>query len=152
MRQIDAVLVVEDQKWTTFAIKDGLRECFVELKLSPEVTYITNFNEALATIRSDKEFDIILLDHRIPRVDQGDLEDRDFDAFCRTLDNVGYSLIPEIKERHPDTFIIGTSSMGSELRTYPHKPDASINKLDMSSPEREFTPLLRKWIENDVIP
>ena len=146
MKQIDAVLVVEDQKWTTFAIKDGFKESFAELKITPKVTFITNFNEALSAIRSDNEFDLILLDHRIPYVAQGDLEDTDFDAFCRTLHNVGYSLIPEIKERHPDTFIIGTSSMESELRDYPHKPDASIKKNDMSSPEIEFTPLLRKIV------
>jgi CheY-like chemotaxis protein len=147
MDTLKGVLVVEDQEWPMMAIKDAMREAFTALDLTPEITYVTNFEAASAAIESEQKFDLVLLDHRMPRIDLGDLEDTDFDAFSRSLENIGYSLIPKIRELQPQSTIIGTSSMSSELRNYPHKPDQIINKSQMSEPEKEFLPLLRRLIE-----
>lgn len=144
MQQIENVLVIEDQINTTRAIKSGLKETFAELAMSPKVTYITNFEAAREIIQSGDEFQLILLDHRMPRIDVGDLEDQDFDKFCASLIDIGYTLIPEIRERMPNAKIIGTSSMKSELKNFPHKPDANIDKTKMYSPEVEFSPKLRE--------
>ena len=146
MKEIKSVLVVEDQKWTTMAIKDGLADSFGELSIQAKVEFVTSFAEAEQAIKEKDSIDLILLDHRMPHTPQGTLEDDDFDAFCETLGNIGYSLIPLIRERQPDAVIIGTSSMSSELRNYPHKPDESIDKSKIHSPEQELSPLLRKLV------
>ncbi len=151
MQKIENVLVIEDQKATTDAIKFGLNETFKELAMCPKVTYITNFDAAREIINSGSEFQIVLLDHRLPRVDLGNLEEDDFEDFSARLLDIGYTLIPEIRASLPNAKIIGTSSMKSELKNLPHQPDASINKSQMYSPETEFSPKLRELlsIKND---
>jgi CheY-like chemotaxis protein len=73
-------------------------------------------------------YDVILLDHRMPYEDKGDLDERDLKTFSDTLENIGYSLIPKIKERNPDTVVVGTSSLSAhELRSY-DKPDFTMEK------------------------
>ncbi len=81
-------------------------------------------------------YNIILLDHRIPYDDLGDLEDRDFHEFCQRLENIGYSLIPRIRGRCGSTTIIGTSSLSAEeLHEFP-KPDFTVKKIDENLPEQ----------------
>lgn len=147
METINKILVVEDQEGPLDAIKCALSETLPALNIQAEITYVTNFDDALGRIRSDEHFELILLDHRMPRVNVGDLEDRDFDAFSEALEDIGYGLIPEIRRLHPESIIIGTSSMSSELRSYPHKPDETVKKSDLYNPEKEFAPLLRRLID-----
>lgn len=45
------------------------------------------------------------------------------------LQNIGYSLIPEIRRVNPSAIIIGTSSMKRELGDFP-SPDFSLSKLN----------------------
>ncbi|MEA3513911.1 MAG: hypothetical protein U9R34_00360 [Nanoarchaeota archaeon] len=77
---------------------------------------------------SEDDYQIILLDNRMPYENQGDLETTDFNRFCSYLENIGYNLIPVIKEKNPETIIIGTSSLSkSELRGLP-APDYTMSK------------------------
>ncbi len=78
---------------------------------------------------SENDYQLVLLDHRIPYEDQGDLERTDFGRFCSSLENIGYTLIPVIKGRNPNTVIIGTSSLSKgELRGLP-TPDYTMSKM-----------------------
>jgi CheY-like chemotaxis protein len=149
MAEIKSILVVEDQKWPRCAINDGLADAFKELNICPVLQHATCLDEARAILDKEQPIDVILLDHRMPKTPQGTLEDTDFDAFCATLHNVGYSLIPGIREQHPEAVIIGTSSMSSELKNYPHKPDESIDKSKASEHTHELSPLLRRILERE---
>ena len=78
---------------------------------------------------SKNDYQMVLLDNRMPYEDQGDLERTDFDRFCSSLENIGYTLIPVIKEKNPSTVIIGTSSLSKgELRGLP-TPDYTMSKM-----------------------
>ena len=77
----------------------------------------------------ENDYQIVLLDNRLPYNDQGDLETTDFDRFCSNLENIGYTLIPVIKVRNPNTIVIGTSSLSKgELRGLP-VPDYTMTKM-----------------------
>jgi len=107
---------------------------------------VTNFEAAKLAIESQESFDLILLDHRLPRADLGNLEDEDFSRFSESLEEIGYSLIPTIREHQPAGTIVGTSSMSRELKDYPHKPDETLRKVNLYNPEEEFEPMLRRLI------
>ena len=78
---------------------------------------------------SENDYEVVLLDNRMPYEDQEDLERTDFDRFCSSLENIGYNLIPVIKDRNPNTVIIGTSSLSKgELRSLP-TPDYTMSKM-----------------------
>ncbi|MBI4170270.1 MAG: hypothetical protein HY514_01130 [Candidatus Aenigmarchaeota archaeon] len=78
---------------------------------------------------SESNYQMVLLDNRMPYEDQGDLERTDFDRFCSSLENIGYALIPVIKEKNPNTVIVGTSSLSKgELRGLP-TPDYTMSKM-----------------------
>ena len=72
-------------------------------------------------------YDLVFLDHRMPRNDPGCTDSEDFDKFCVQLENIGYNLTGLIRETLPDAAIVGTSSMsetGGDI-------DAKISKLDI---------------------
>ena len=64
------------------------------------------------------------------------------DRFSDLLVDEGYNLIPQIRSKLPDSVIIGTSSMKEELQNLP-RPDHSLNKLGLYTPDDELAPLLR---------
>jgi CheY-like chemotaxis protein len=93
-----------------------------------------SYSEARQAIEQ-APYDLIFLDHRLPYENQGNLERTDFDAFSRSLENIGYSLIPQIRQRLPQGIIIGTSSLDSrELRQF-GEPDYRIDKISMTLDE-----------------
>jgi CheY-like chemotaxis protein len=88
------------------------------------------YNDARNAI-SNGNYDVVLLDHRMPYENQVELMNRDFDSFVKTLNNVGYSLISLIHQRNPKAVVIGTSSLkGSELRSF-QSPDFILEKVSM---------------------
>ncbi len=149
MQKIEKILVIEDQKGPIGAIQYALSKSLPPLNLDPEVRYVTNYADAAKEIASDQRFDLILLDHRMPKVDLGDLEDRDMRAFSDNLADIGYNLIPVIRTQQPQSIIIGTSSMRDEIKGLNQMPDENIVKSDMYSPEKEFSPLLRRLVTED---
>ncbi len=149
MQKIEKILVIEDQKGPIGAIQYALSQSLPPLNLDPEVRYVTNYTDAEKEIASEERFDLILLDHRLPRVDVGDLEDRDMRAFSDKLADIGYNLIPTIRTQQPQSIIIGTSSMRDEIEGLEQMPDENIVKSDMYFPEKEFSPLLRRLVTGD---
>lgn len=141
------VLVIEDQSGPlqnlSYAIRRAVLEETGKLKSSgnPQqdleergIHVARSYNEAERAVQNSA-YQIVLLDHRLPYQNQGDLENTDFDAFSRSLENIGYSLIPMIKQKSPQSTIIGTSSLSEdELRRF-QKPDYQINKNSLDLDE-----------------
>ena len=78
------------------------------------------FEEARGYVENSL-YDLVLLDHNLPLRDGLSAED------------VGYSLIPQIRERNPSTYIVGTSSndrLPSDLI-----PDCSLDKSGITTDE-----------------
>ena len=123
------LLIVEDQKWPLEALELAVNEVVPAhfpyfSKESYDVARC--YNDAQRRISSG-EYDIVLLDHRLPYEDQGDLESIDMNRFSAGLKNIGYSLIPVIKQRNPNTFVVGTSSLSREQDGIP-MPDFTMSK------------------------
>ena len=139
------LLIVEDQKYPLealeFAINKVVPAHFPDfVKGSYDVAKC--YNDAQKRI-TDQEYGIVLLDNRMPYEDQGDLEDRDMSRFSDTLENIGYSLIPTIKDRNSNTVVIGTSSLSKgELRGMP-TPDFTMSKM-WGDAETELEAILKE--------
>ena len=125
------ILIVEDQKLTLESLENAVNQVMPK--------YISGFSKGQYDVAKcyrdarDKiisnDYQFILLDHRLPMNDPGNLEDTDFESFSDSLVNIGYTLISGIKERNLPTVIIGTSSLhGSELRDMP-SPDYKMSKM-----------------------
>ena len=133
------LLIVEDQNGPLEALEFAIR------KVSP--TYFSQFDYDIAKCYEDAQrliqnnYDVVLLDHVMPIKDVGDLEETDFDSFRKSLRQVGYSLIDEIKGQNSQTVVIGTSSLSaSELRNHP-VPDYVMSKMWNES-ERDLDNIL----------
>jgi CheY-like chemotaxis protein len=132
------ILVVEDQSGPRMALQCAIKQVvpghwpgFDEKR---DVDYKACYVDAQDAVNQGS-YNLILLDHRMPYENVGDLERTDFDRFCKTLGNMGYGLIPEIRARSPRTIIIGTSSLSSdELREF-QKPDFTMRKMYDKSDE-----------------
>jgi CheY-like chemotaxis protein len=125
------ILIVEDQKYPLEALE------FAVGKVMPrhfEGFTKNDYDVARCYSKAEEQvgkanYDMILLDNRMPYEDQGDLEDKDFSRFSANLENTGYRLIPLIKSKNPKTTVIGTSSMSKgELRGLP-APDFTMRKM-----------------------
>jgi CheY-like chemotaxis protein len=124
------ILIVEDQKYPL----EALEYAVTKLATMPEYSNLrydvaksyTGAIDALA----QTEYDVVLLDNRLPRFDVGNLEDTDMVAFCDTLENIGYTLLPFIQKGLPNALVIGTSSMNErELKEHNlQKPKYSLDK------------------------
>jgi CheY-like chemotaxis protein len=131
------LLIVEDQRNTLealeFAVNNVIPNYFPDFtKESYEVSrcYLDTQNRIL-----ENDYEVILLDNRMPYEDQTELEISDFSRFSATLENIGYNLIPVIKEKNPSTLVIGTSSLSKkELKDMP-SPDFTMRKDWCDSPE-----------------
>lgn len=123
------ILIVEDQKYPLEALELAVKRVvpgfYPEFNPSQDVDIARSY--FFAKFLSDEKFDMALLDHRLP-IAYSDLEDRDFEAFSASLQNIGYSLIPHLKKT--GSIVIGTSSLSpDELRGFT-QPDFTLNKLN----------------------
>jgi len=141
------ILIVEDQKWPLRALNDAVNA------VAPRhfIDYLghdtaKSYNDAQKLI-SARDYTLVLLDNRLPYENQGNLEDRDMHAFSSTLENIGYTLIPKIKERNSKTIVIGTSSMSKdELKGFP-TPDFTMSKM-YGEAEENLEEILKKVINS----
>ena len=154
------LLVVEDQSGPLQNLSLAIREVVFgeEIRnMSSEshqrdleergVDVARGYSEAEAFV-GNKEYDAVFLDHRLPYRDQGDLEETDFRAFSHSLEEIGYGLIPQIKERNPETVVIGTSSLhGDALRKF-QKPDYQLDKISMDL-EEDLAEILEEVRRNE---
>jgi len=120
------LLIVEDQRFPLKALDNAVRR--VVPRYFPGFGYDTarSYNEASSMIPAG--YEIILLDHRLPRENTGDLEDMNFEAFTEGLEEIGYSLIPGIKGLNPATVVIGTSSLSKRELGEAPSPDYTMGK------------------------
>lgn len=125
------LLIVEDQKYPLEALEHAVIEVMPRhFKGFTKNDYdvVKSYNSAQKRIESST-YGIVLLDNRMPYEDQGDLEDRDMRKFSETLDNIGYSLISDIKRKNPNTIVIGTSSLSKEELRGTQSPDFKMRKM-----------------------
>ncbi|PIN88521.1 hypothetical protein COU61_04565 [Candidatus Pacearchaeota archaeon CG10_big_fil_rev_8_21_14_0_10_35_13] len=141
------VLIVEDQEMPTMVLSWAVEKVMPSFfegfdKRSYDVARC--YSEAKDRI-SNEDYEVILLDHKMPRENQTVLEASDSRAFARTLENIGYRLIPEIQRRNPECLVIGTSSLlERELRGY----KAPVRTLDKSGYDLDKT--LRKILIKEL--
>lgn len=136
-------LIVEDQKYPRSALKTAV----MMIDSSYSLDFSTNYSDARDKISSNS-YDVVLLDHRMPMNDVGDLESKDMKAFSASLENIGYSLIPVIESRNPRTIIIGTSSLSKKELGELLSPDFTIRKtFDEAKDDLEkiLQEVAKKW-------
>ena len=121
------VLIVEDQRDPLKAQESAVEN--VGKLYCPDLRYDVARCYIDAEAMIPRGYDIVLLDHRMPIKNMGDLENTDFKQYCRSLENIGYALIDKIKRVNPQTVVIGTSSLSEqELREQP-APDYVMSKM-----------------------
>lgn len=121
------LLLVEDQSMPRKTLGWAIAKVCPKYFPDTSVEVARCYEEAREMLGRE-QYGIVLLDHRMPRIDVGNLEETDFTRFCDSLDSIGYSLIPSIREQCPGAVIIGTSSSSpEELRGMP-TPDYTIGK------------------------
>lgn len=120
------ILVVEDQESTLESLFDALRITMPEF-FPKNVISFAKWYEVAEEMIAEESYDLVLLDHRMPYSDPK-CTDRD-DSFSRKCRNIGYNLIPAIREKNPKALIIGTSSLDKdELDEFP-VPDCKMSKM-----------------------
>lgn len=137
------LLIVEDQSEPLHVLEQLVK---TEFSHNPDNHYDVArcYNEAEEIIQKQR-YNIILLDHRMPRENMVQREAVDFKRYCETLENIGYCLIPYVKRLHPETVIIGTSSLSERDLTMMPAPDYSVNKIS-SELRNDFMEILKKII------
>ncbi len=134
------ILVVEDTDiaWVGLSLlleSHGVRR--------EDMTRARWYSEAEAMIRSVR-FDVVFLDHRMPMHDPGMTQTEDRHRYSMALKDVGYLLIPLIKQICLETVVVGTSS-GSDrnLADFP-KPDFDMKKSVVGDIPPEILGVLKK--------
>ena len=139
------VLIVEDQKAPLEALKDAVDE--VMPKYFPDYTaqdkdIVRCYSEAFDKI-ANNVYAIVVLDHRMPIQNTGNLEKENFDLFSAQLVNIGYGLLPIIQRKSPDALIIGTSSLSRNERGDFHSPRYHMSKM-YGEAERDLEKILHE--------
>ena len=135
---INKILIVEDQEATLDSLKYALGKVLPEAQRD-----IAKWYSQAEQMIANGDYDAVLLDNRMPYDDPGCTDRSDFDRFVKTLQNTGYELIPQIKEKNPGTIVIGTSSMSKdELRRLP-QPDFTMSKM-WGDAENDLEEILEK--------
>lgn len=128
---LSQILIVEDQEAPREALEHAVDT--VVPRYFPAYTsacrqLATCYSEASDLITKNA-YDLVLLDHRMPIQPVGDLEDKNFDLFSTQLANVGYRLLPVILQQHPETLVIGTSSLSRHERSDVVAPQYAMSKM-----------------------
>src|SRR3989344_5148372 len=126
-------LIIEDQQYPLEALEAAVQS--VGIKTCDLARWYTQAEQCVR----QQQYDLVLLDHRMPYDDPGCTDTSDFGRFSQSLQEVGYSLIPLIRERSPAAIIVGTSSQ--KVRNSP-QPDYTISKM-YGEAEEDLLKILR---------
>lgn len=139
--EVIKALVIEDQEYPWMFLEEALeRDCGIPAE---NITRARWYAEADEMLRAG-QYDVILVDHRMPYEDPGCTDSSDFNRFSKTLDGIGYGLLRVIAEFQPSALVIGTSSLSShELGNFP-VPERTVDKNKLPGPLPE---LIRERIE-----
>lgn len=144
------ILIVEDQRYPLQALKYAVSKMmprYYEEFTKADYEVAKCYSSAKEKISSNKYW-TVLLDNRMPYLDQGNLEDRDMERFSASLEEIGYNLIPLIKSRNPKTIVIGTSSLSQrDLRGSP-TPDFTMSKM-WGDAEKDLDRILKNIQRNE---
>lgn len=103
------LLIVEDQKYALMALERAVKK--VMLSRCSGLSYdVARCYQQAEELISTCNYDLVLLDHRMPYEHPGNLEEEDPARFSESLHDIGYGLLGKIKEKNPATIVIGTSS------------------------------------------
>ncbi len=123
------ILVVEDHELPWEGLSYLLQSYGVR---NEDISRARWYLEAKEMIRSG-HYDVVFLDHRMPMHDPGCTDTENH--LTMLLEDIGYLLIPLIRETSLGTIVVGTSSMSEErLSVYP-KPDFNMQKYEDIPPE-----------------
>ena len=129
--KINKILIVEDQEATLESLENAVDIVMprFDADYKPSHKEIAKCYSYEMKKITNSSYDLILLDHRMPIQEVGNLERTNFDLFSAQLVNIGYSLIPIIQQKLPKAIIIGTSSLSrNELREF-ISPRYSMSKM-----------------------
>ena len=146
-KQNPRILIVEDQLDTLRSLENAVRTVFPKYHLSFQAYEVARcYQEAQSAVQNNV-YDFVLLDHRMPELPfpepdvirkGGSLSDltkeeqakyfKQEDENSRNSKGIGYNLINLIKQKNPETRVIGTSSMAREITRFP-QPDYSMRKF-----------------------
>jgi len=147
------ILIVEDQKSPVKALEDAVDSVmprYIPSYSSQNRETVRCYSEARDKL-ANNEYLIVLLDHRMPIQNTGNLEKENFDLFSAQLANIGYSLIPVIQQKSPDTIVIGTSSLTRHERKDFPSPQYQISKM-YGEAERDLNTILYEvWGEGENV-
>jgi len=107
-----------------------------------DITIARYYTRAVDLITTNT-YDLILLDHRMPHDYLGDLEEKNIRQYSDQLMNIGYLLVPLIKNSNPSTLLIGTSSFRKEEIKISPLPDHHISKM-WGDAEQQLEAVLKK--------
>lgn len=131
------ILVIEDQEtpWENFLLI-LVQICKIAKENIERARWYTEAQEKIQT----GTYDIVFLDHRMPHSDPGCTDDSDFRKFSDQLQQIGYGLMPLLREKQPQAKVVGTSSLNrDEIGRYT-APEHSLTKVNMFD---ELPPLVQ---------
>jgi CheY-like chemotaxis protein len=120
--EIRKTLIVEDQERPLKLLREAVEDTLPNSRIDEARSYTSARNQIM-----QENYDLILLDDRMPYNDLIGLEQSDLKEYSNHLESLGYSLAPEIRERNPNAIIIGTSSDAVKVDSL----DWAVNKWDV---------------------
>lgn len=125
------ILIVEDRHESIFRIKEGIftniGKHFDEQNRNG-IHIAKTFAHAEGMV-NNFTYDLVFLDHLLPENESVDGR--------RELAAKGYTLVEKIKKGNPRAFVVGTSSFGDMIRSYP-RPDISFDKDAFSHDDMDW--------------
>ena len=130
---MNRILIVEDQRNPLLVLRQAVKRVIPAWQCDVASCYA----DAKEAVRNN--YNVVLLDHRMPIDNVGNLEREDFNAFSDACQGCGYKLIPEIERVNPETLVIGTSSL-SDFEGIKH-PEYHVRK-DWDNAEADLAGIL----------
>ena len=132
------ILVIEDPAapWDNFSLI-LTQMCGMT---NAQIDHARWYTEAKEMIEME-QYDVILLDHRMPYDDPRCTDETNFRKFSAQLRNIGYGLLPLIETRQKRTVVIGTASLNPDEMGPYTAPELRLDKTNMFD---ELPPLLER--------
>ena len=128
------ILIVEDMGRALRSLRSAVGDTLPNSEVDEARSYYSAKN-----IIMQNNYDLVLLDDRMPYNDLVELEQSDPKEYSNHLESLGYSLAPEIRKRNPNAIIIGTSSDAMGVDSL----DETVKKWDVEDQINELKKLGR---------